>query len=301
MATEQGSCGDQGAGLSMAVIIPAHNEERTIGRLLGALVPEPVADDTEAGEPRTFQIVVVCNGCTDGTAAVARSFGPGVTVIETAVAGKANALRLGDEAATCFPRALVDADVRIDRASLLALGDVLAEGQLHASAPRRHLELDQASWLVRGYYDVWSRLPQVESGLFGRGVIVVSEAGARRLRALPPVMSDDLAASEAFGPQERTIVERAEVTIWPSRTSRDLVRRRVRVVTGNAQADDQRLRRAESHTSVLSLLRIAIAEPRLLPRVPVFVGVAVVSRLLARRAISRGDFTTWLRDESSRD
>jgi hypothetical protein len=287
----------------VSVVIPAHNEERTIGRLLTALAPEagtgsgPVpAQDP----PGSLEVVVVCNGCTDATADVARAFGPEVTVVETPVAGKAHALTLGHEVASGFPRAVVDADVQITRRSLMALGAAVADGPFLASAPRRHLELAGASWPVRWYYDVWQRLPQVESGLFGRGVVVVSEVGAARLLDLPPVMSDDLVASEAFGPQERTIVPDAVVSIWPSRTLRDLVRRRIRVVTGNAQADGQGLRSAQAHTGVRTLLRIAAADPRLLPRVVVFVAVAAIARLLARRAIARGDFTTWLRDDSSR-
>jgi hypothetical protein len=298
----------------MSVIVPAHDEERTIGRLLGALAPAPApappsaSDSASAdvtadvtGAPGALEVVVVCNGCTDGTAEVARTFGPEVTVVETPVAGKAHALTLGHDVARGFPRAVVDADVQISRTSLLALGGALADGRFLASAPRRHLDLRGASWPVRWYYDVWQRLPQVDSGLFGRGVVVVSEAGATRLRELPPVMSDDLVASEAFEPRERTIVRDAVVTIWPSRTVRDLVKRRIRVVTGNAQADDQGLRSAEAHTGIRTLLRLAAAEPHLLPRVVVFVTVAVVSRLLARRAISRGDFTTWQRDDSSRE
>jgi hypothetical protein len=35
-------------------------------------------------------------------------------------------------------------------------------------------------------------------------------------------------------------------------------------------------------------------------RLPVFIGVGFLSRLLARRAVRAGDFQTWLRDESSR-
>lgn len=51
---------------------------------------------------------------------------------------------------------------------------------------------------MRWYYDVWQRLPQVREGLFGRGMIVLSPEGHERVRALPQVMSDDLAMSESF-------------------------------------------------------------------------------------------------------
>jgi hypothetical protein len=36
------------------------------------------------------------------------------------------------------------------------------------------------------------------------------------------------------------------------------------------------------------------------PRVALFLAVAVLARLKARRAVRQGDYSTWLRDESSR-
>ncbi len=53
---------------------PAHNEAAVIERCLGAILAD--------APPGTPEIIVVCNGCTDDTAARARKFGAGVTVIE---------------------------------------------------------------------------------------------------------------------------------------------------------------------------------------------------------------------------
>ena len=44
----------------------------------------------------------------------------------------------------------------------------------------------ERSWSVRWYYDVWTQLPEVRRGLFGRGVVAVSEAGYARIAKLPP-------------------------------------------------------------------------------------------------------------------
>src|SRR5579859_6787834 len=84
------------------LIIPAHNEARVIGRLLGQLV--------SAAEPGELDIIVVPNGCTDDTAEIAASFGPPVRVLPIPVASKHEALRAGDRAAWDFPRMYVDAD-----------------------------------------------------------------------------------------------------------------------------------------------------------------------------------------------
>jgi hypothetical protein len=40
--------------------------------------------------------------------------------------------------------------------------------------------------------------------------------------------------------------------------------------------------------------------PAFAAKLPVFAAVTVAARLGARRSVARGDFTTWLRDESSR-
>jgi glycosyltransferase involved in cell wall biosynthesis len=80
-----------------SVIIPACNEASVIGRCVDALLQ---------GAPG-IEVVVVCNGCTDDTALVAREQGVGnVTVVETPVGSKIAALNLGDGIATKFPALL---------------------------------------------------------------------------------------------------------------------------------------------------------------------------------------------------
>jgi N-acetylglucosaminyl-diphospho-decaprenol L-rhamnosyltransferase len=283
-----GSSARGAAGLA-SIVIPAHDEEASIARLLGSL---------KAGaQPSEFEVLVVCNGCSDRTAEVARSFG--VQVVELAEPSKAAALAHGDSLAHHYPRLYVDADVDLDVPAVRALCAAL-DGDVLAAGPRRELVLDEASSLVRAYYAVWSRLPQVRTGLFGRGVVAVSAAGHERTRALPAVMSDDLAMSEAFAPAERAVVDEAVVMIRTPRTLRDLLRRRIRVATGNTQLDQVGGRSDAAKTSWADLLRLARTEPRVVSGVPVFVAVAVVARLASRRRVRSGDFSTWLRDDSSR-
>ncbi len=153
-------------------------------------------------------MVVVANGCTDDTAAVARGYGPAVTVVETPRPSKFAALRLGDEAAHGFPRLYVDADVELSTADVRALAAALDEPGVLAVAPTRQLVLDRRPLSVRWYYQFWQKLPVVEEGLFGRGVIGVNAEGKARLGEIPDVMGDDLAASIAFEPAERRVVAR---------------------------------------------------------------------------------------------
>jgi glycosyltransferase involved in cell wall biosynthesis len=276
------------------VVIPAHNEGRVIGRLLGQLVP--------AAAPAGLNVIVVANGCTDDTAEVAASFGPRVRVLSIPVASKRAALVAGDHAATDLPRVYVDADVELRAQDVQALAAALRQPGVLAAAPERVLGLDGAPWPVRWYYDVWTRLPEVRHGLFGRGVIAVDNAGQERIASLPPLLADDLAASLSFARHERSIVPGARAVVHVPRTFTDLLRRRVRAAQGVAQIERaDRAPDATARTRMPDLLGIARREPRMAPRVALFVSVAVLARLRARRAVARDDYSAWLRDESSRD
>lgn len=281
---------DTPGGFVASVVIPAHNEERGITENLAALLDGTLSLD----------VIVVCNGCTDRTAEVVRAAQPSVRVIELAERGKTGAVRAGNAATDVFPRLHLDADVTLAGADLARLLAALEHPGVLAVAPWRVVPRDDCSRIVRWYYDVWEHLPQVAGGLFGRGAFVLSREAQARVDALPAVMSDDLAVSDAFEPDERIVVDTATVTVRPPRTVADLVRRRVRVATGNAQAADLGVRRAESTTTLGTLARLARRQPALIPRIGVFLAVTVVARSRARRFARAGDFTTWQRDESSR-
>ncbi len=276
------------SGPVASVVVPAHDEERTIGRLLDAL----------CAEPGLLEVVVACNGCTDGTARVAAGYP--VTVLDLPEPSKARALRAADRVAATFPRVYLDADVEITADGVARLAAAVGPGGAAVAAPSRTMPRTGVTLLARWYYDVWEALPTVRSGLFGRGALAVSRAAAGRIAALPEVMADDLVLSEAFTPAERVVVRDVAVVVHPARTVRDLVRRRARVTTGNVQADRAGLRGAEARTSLGDLWQVVRERPALAPRVPVFLGVVLAGRARARAAVRAGDFTTWERDASSR-
>lgn len=279
------------------VVVPAHDEQAVIGRLLDAVT----------GQHPPVDVIVVANGCRDATAAVAAAY-PGVRVIETPVPSKSSALRLGDAAAAGFPRLYVDADVVLGVDDVGQLCRAVQMPGTLAAGPAREIPMGGVALPVRWFYDVWQRLPGVRDELFGRGVIAVNEQGHARLApflsADSEIMADDLAMAMAFDAAERTVVETARVTIRPPRTYRDLLRRRVRMVTGNAVLEDAAARPAP-RTGLRQLVRVAADEPgvagtvRLLPKVALFMATAVIARLRARRAVRTRD-TRWLRDDSSR-
>jgi glycosyltransferase involved in cell wall biosynthesis len=279
---------------AVSVIVPAHNEARVIGRLLARLAPA-------AGPGGWLDVVVVANGCSDGTAEVAGAFGSAVRVVSLPEASKRAALDAGDRLARWFPRIYVDADVELGPDDIAALAAALERPGVLSAAPEATYPLAGRPWLVRWYYEVWTRLPEVRRGLFGRGVIGVNQRGHERLRTLPPVIADDLAASLAFGPHERMIAPGARVLVHPPRAVAGLLGRRVRSVVGTAQvehADGAPAASARTRPSHLSA--IALREPRMAPRVVVFLAVSALARLRAGQAIRQRRYSTWHRDESSR-
>jgi hypothetical protein len=154
---------------------------------------------------------------------------------------------------------------------------------------------------VRWYYDVWTQLPVVQRGLWGRGVLAVNEAGHRRLAALPLLQADDLAASLTFEPHETALVPGARVIIHLPLTLAGLLSRRARCVTGVAQIErGQDLDGSADRTRISDLSAVIRHRPGMLLRVGYFLSVTVFARLRASRARARGDYVTWLRDDSSR-
>lgn len=272
------------------IVIPAHNEASGLSRLLPQLLG--------SAEPGEFRVIVICNGCSDGSADEARKHGADIEVVELARPSKAAALAAGGALAQAYPMAFVDADVALDTESIRALVALVSQPGILAAAPTRRLERSRVSRPACWYYDIWERLPSVKSGLFGRGVIMLSEAGFRRISTLPQFVSDDLAFSESFQPGERSIAGNSVVSVWPARTWRSLVTRRVRVVQGNRELRATGRVSESSTTKVGDLLGIVRADPRMSARLLVFLATTVVARMVERG--TRSNRTTWLRDETSR-
>ena len=87
-------------GMELTVIVPARNEEESLGACLGSLVAQS-EDFFALG--REWELIVVDDGSTDQTRAIAESF-PGVTVLipaklEKGWTGKANACWTGAQKA----------------------------------------------------------------------------------------------------------------------------------------------------------------------------------------------------------
>jgi glycosyltransferase involved in cell wall biosynthesis len=269
-----------------SVVIPAHDESAVIDRCLRGLA-------LHRGD---LEVVVVANACSDDTAERARAHG--VTVVETAVPGKAHALDLGDETATAFPRAYLDADVSLDGDDLRRVLDVVRAGPALAAAPRLHVDLTHSSWAVRAYYRVWTALPYVTDDLVGSGVYVLSRAGRARFDRFPAATGDDTFVRALFAPGERVGVEGTRFTVYPPRTLAALLAIKTRArfsVAEHAQAAP-----AGSGAAPASAARRLLRRPGVWPSLPVYAAVGLLTRVRARRRLAAGAPLAWDRDTTSR-
>lgn len=270
--------------------MPAHNEAGVIGRSLRALLAD--------AEPGEIEIVVVCNGCTDDTAAVARQAAPGARVIELDAASKSAALNAGDAAATAFPRFYVDADISVTAGGLRLLAELLNSGRRLAASPTvSHRWRASRSPAVRSYYRLWSALPAGSNGIFGTGVIGLSGAARHHFAAWPDVIADDYYCDTLFMASEKTRHPGVRVELEVPGSLAALVRRKARVRNGNLQVRAGIAPQALEQPA--SSLRDAVRHrPALAVDVPAFVFVTLAARALAARDRRTGRAGDWRRDDS---
>jgi exopolysaccharide biosynthesis WecB/TagA/CpsF family protein len=268
-----------------AIIIPAHDEENVIARTLALLVPLTRFNYAE--------IVVVCNGCTDNTALIARRF-PGVQVREIDAASKTTALNIGDIIATAWPRLYLDADIELDPQTVVETFEALGTGLVLAVRPAAEYDTVGASALVRSYYRARRRIPAPDGSLWGAGVYAVSSAGHDRFEAFPNLTADDLFIDALFAPTEKAILRTQPVTVRTPRTFAALMAVLTRQHRGKMESGTT----STTLGSVRALLRGA-RSPTAALDAAVYVMLTSIGRIRARRWASRG-VAEWERDLSSR-
>lgn len=272
-----------------SVIIAAHNEEAVIGRTLRRLagvVGEGLVD-----------VVVVCNGCRDRTADIARGF-PGVRVRELDYPSKTAALREGDRVAVAGPRIYLDADIEMTGRAAIETMEALMTGAI-AARPPHCFDTTGASWVVRRWYAVRERLPSIAQALWGAGCYALSVEGRARFEEFPEVVADDLMIHQLFPPTEITIVPTDALVVHTPRRLADLLRILRRSYRSQLPGGDPPARRGFSsgqQGQLRDLGALLRENPKSVVDVGVYGAVVVIARLRARL----GSSPRWERDASSR-
>ncbi len=273
-----------------SVVIAAHDEAAVIGRTLDRLF---------ASCPPGVEVIVACNGCTDGTAGVVRRTGHPLTVVELAAASKARALRAAEAATTALPRVYLDADVAVSGRAVGAVLDHLSNGAARAARAPVAFDTSGCSAIVHRFYRARAALPAVGTALWGAGMYALSADGRRRFGDFPLVVADDLFVDRLFRRSEVEVVGTDPVVVAAPRTTGALVATLRRAHRGNRE-----LARAESRGqaptagTVAALVRLARRGPGSFADAVTYAAVATAARALAR--VPAGPSLHWERDGTRR-
>ena len=269
-----------------SVVMPAHNEAAVISSSLKALLL-----DARSGE---FEVIVVCNGCSDQTAEIVREGFPSVRVIELERASKTAALNAGLQAATGENVLLLDADIVLQRASAMALLSALEQRGKSVAIGRMSIDVEGASLMVRAFYRVWLLQPYLKVGKFAAAIALTGSA-ASRLGSLPEVIADDTYLKRQFA-EAQVARTQASFTVRVPRTLASLVRIRSRSYRGNAQLSAHApIGARERYRPLIGFAVSLIRRPSLWPCVPVYTAVNCAAKIRAWFSTTR-----WERDLTSR-
>ncbi|MCD8138950.1 MAG: lipid-A-disaccharide synthase N-terminal domain-containing protein [Planctomycetaceae bacterium] len=171
---------------TMSVVVPVHNEEKS---LAGTLLP--LVDQDYPGK---VEIIAALNGCSDGSRAVAEGV-PGVIVVESERSGMSYGKNFGASRASGSLLVFVDADTILPGGALRLLGE---------GVPGK----ERVIGTVAGAPD--------KGGLVVRSCFAIANRATRRKRAHAPggVMVMDKATFDAVGGFDETI---------PQGTSTDMI------------------------------------------------------------------------------
>lgn len=273
------------------MIIPAFNEENVIGSCLAALSP--------AAEAGLFELLVICNGCNDRTAAVARAFG-GVRVVELIQGSKTAAMNLGDALATCWPRLYLDADAVISVDGVLSVLAALRKGDVMAARPHGEMDGRQASGPVRSYYRARERIFGHVPVMWYSGAFGLSRAGHERIGTFPATFADDLYVDSSFDEREKTIVQEATAVRRTPADLGSLLRVLRRHQTGTCDLVGERV--GSGRMVEDSGCRTATAALRTVsgPASALDATIFLMLSAIARFTRYKSAHPTWERDDSSR-
>lgn len=268
-----------------SIVIPAHDEDTSVTDTLVTLLADAADDE--------FEVIVVCNGCNDDTAAHARSV-DGVSVEELTTASKIHALQRGDEVATTFPRIYLDADVTLTTAAARSLVAAVAGDVPRVAGVVGHMDTTESGIGTRWYFDFRQRLPVFHNGIIGAGVYAMNQSARCRFDVWPDVTGDDQFVYRLFAPTERVTVSEYHTVVCAPPDLVSVVNRQLRVRRGNAQlsateTDSPNL--PAPSAGVSQALKDIRTTPRAWPGAVTWVAVNLAVRVAARVPRLQGDWS----------
>ncbi len=278
--------------MSLTVIIPAYNERNVIAKAL---------------EPYRFllkkhgdlEVVVVANGCSDGTERFVEREFPEVRLVSLTQGSKTAAINAGLEFAS-FEHVLVqDADIVIRPLSLEILISRTGAQSYLLGSPYPQVQLQEASWAVKAYYRFWELTPIFQAGMTCSCCYILSPLAVRAVYPLPEVIADDGYVKATLGPDNITIFNDVYCEVSAPENLWSLIKIKSRARLGNRQLRQQNGMNPSSGKNSIKRLALLMWEERAFISGAIYFAVVVACSLRARWQNMVGQ-NRWERDESSR-
>lgn len=272
------------------VIIPAHNEASVIQACLDSVIDQQGVD----------RIIVACNGCSDNTADIVRGNYPTVTCLDIAKPSKTNALNEAEQHIASFPVFYLDADTVISAGAITSITEFMQEHpEILLSAPSPVIDTTESSWPVKQYYKIWLELPYIKDGVIGTCSFIMSEAGRKRFDRFPDIINDDGYVRCCFDSHERMNIDNTSIRIKAPRNVYSLIKIKTRARLGNMQLDALGLCARPKQANYSSSIKNKLLSKQFIATL-VYITLALIIRIRAKRQFAQLDSYTWEKDLTSR-
>jgi len=269
------------------IIIAAYNEENNIAKLLNAL---------GSGKSESFQILVVCNGCTDNTENIVNQDFPAVILEVSKIASKSLAIRHAESLNPGYPRLYLDADISINAEQAEILFQSIDQDKKALFVPSSKTDTQLSDFFVKKYYEAWYSTDFVKQQGFGCGCYLLNEASRQEFELWPELVSDDGFLREIYS--EIIIINKVCVTVSAPKTLRSLLKIKTRSKYGNMElkkfiSNDKNIQKIIKKRPQSTLLSASLHQSL------IYYFVNTYAKLAAHWNILTGSFK-WHRDNSNR-
>lgn len=274
-----------------SIIIPAHNE--------ASVIKESLSEYIEKIYEPGFEVIVVCNGCTDNTSLITKEISDKLICIETDVASKTYAINLGESVANYYPIIYQDADIILTVDAVNAICEGFKEGYL-AMSIEPSMDTDNSSWFVKAYYDIWLSLPYCKAGMIGSGVYAISEKGRERFYEFPDIIADDGYVRCNYKENERGVVNTCRAIVKAPKNLASLLKIKTRSRLGGYELFDKYPNLVKSEVKNYKTAAIdLLCKIQIWPKLVVYIAVNLITRIRAKSQYKKNDYI-WERDDSNR-